>query len=246
MDQILLSLFGWLFSQINPATTFTTPPSPTPPITTSHQISYQDTTYNYHYFVVNDHYRLQLIPNFQHQTKSAQIKTDRNCSFIINAGYYTTANQPLGLFVSPEFKHHTIHSQQLTNAFYSISPDGQPSISSLPPPAASYIAIQSGPLLLMQNSPQDLQLNSDKNSRRSVIATTKSNQTVFIFIYSTKSTLAGPKLQQLPQLISLINQKHHLALDQALNLDGGSASTYHHQQTSIPELNPVGSFFCYQ
>ena len=90
---------------------------------------------------------------------------------------------------------------------------------------------------------EKLSILDDKPGRRVVVAQAE-NKIYFIAFYNNNSVYLGPNLSDLPQLLKMFAQKRKTTILNALNLDGGAASAFHTDNFSLPELTPVGSFFC--
>ena len=75
-------------------------------------------------------------------------------------------------------------------------------------------------------------------------AKTMDNELLFLTVYSGDSVFDGPLLADLPLVIEKISDEEKLDIAEAINLDGGSASSFYQGETTISELTPVGSLFC--
>jgi len=183
---------------------------------------------------------ISLIPNFKEKLSSPEIIENYACSVLTNAGFYTKENSPIGLFIangdllSPETKNF------LFNAFVTL--DGSSKIAKLAPQGQN--AFQTGPLLIFEGKIQNLNLTSDKNARRVIAATTDANELILAVLYDKESALQGPKLANLSNLIKTLSDKEKLGIKTAINLDGGSASTFYTKDLNLPEIANVGSFLC--
>jgi uncharacterized protein YigE (DUF2233 family) len=163
-----------------------------------------------------------------------------SCLAGVNGGFYAENSNPLGLVSIDKVVLQSEHSNSLFNGFLSIGPTNRI--------ANNYtndarIILQSGPLLIKNSSPISLSIVNDKPARRTVVA--KNGQTlVFLVIFNPKTEVLGPYLSELPDVVKTISDQERLDLQDALNLDGGRASTFYSQDLSLPELDPVGSVFC--
>jgi hypothetical protein len=63
-------------------------------------------------------------------------------------------------------------------------------------------------------------------------------------VYDPSSSFRGPKLADLPSFVSKLEKDVQVPLADAINLDGGSASTFKNGETYLTELSPVGSLLC--
>ena len=205
-------------------------------------VSYKDITYAYASFTVTDHGKLALIPNFTEKKTVQDIVRESSCDYAINAGFYDTSGSPLGMWKNDtEYLRKPIESA-LLKGFYSVS-GYKPSLS-LNVPANPRIALQSGPVLILDSLLLTLRIANDEYARRSLVLTTKENRTVFITVFQAESVYNGPLLSELPVVLDLITKKSDITVNSAMNLDGGSASAFYGHGTNLSELSQVGSVFC--
>lgn len=201
-------------------------------------------------FKVENPQKISLISNFDEKLTVFEAVEKYQCKNLINGGFYirttqdsSIANLPIGLFLADDKKIGNFAQNSLFNGFFKISTDGVPSISSDSSIDNFRIALQSGPILFQDESPLNLRIINDKPERRSVVILTKDN-IYFATFYDKTSAYLGPYLASLPQLVKLFSKEKKIKTVAALNLDGGTASSFHSEDFSLPELSPVGSFFC--
>ena len=79
-----------------------------------------------------------------------------------------------------------------------------------------------------------------------VLAISSDNTPYFIASTLKDSDAEGSMLKDLPQLITCIGKKEDIAFSDAINLDGGSASTFYTPNIHIKELTSIGSYLCFK
>lgn len=187
---------------------------------------------------------VRLIPNFTQKRDSGSLIDANGCRAAINGGFYDTDAKPLGFFYTDG----TIIGKQirsaLVNGFFAADEQEIPFISAVLPDITYGFALQTGPLLFMNGEKLPLVIQNDEPVRRMVAAKTTDNRIIFITVYNGNSVYEGPRLADLPEIISGINAKENLEISDAVNLDGGSASAFYNGDTRLSELTPVGSLFC--
>lgn len=216
-------------------------PTPTQKILPS--ISIHGDQYNYAYFQVSDAANLSLVPNFSDKLPAATIATRHQCASGINGGFYDTSDAPLGLFIVNGEKQSAAIQSELFNGFFSIDTQGTPRISSVAP-TAGRLALQTGPLLYMDGKPLPLRIQNDEHDRRIGVAITAKGTVLFFSFFKQEAQFTGPLLSEMPLAVVALSQNENIDIQEALNLDGGSASSYFDGTTSLSELRPVGSMFC--
>lgn len=187
--------------------------------------------------------KVQLFSNLGNKETSEKIKSDKNCKILINGGFYSKENTHLGLVVS---NYETISKSiqnNLLNGYLYISSQNAV-ISSFPPPLNVRLALQSGPILTKNNNPILLKINNDYPARRMVAGITNNRDIIFLALYREKSVFEGPLLGDLPKTIGLFAKQTGIDIADAINLDGGSASSFLTEYESLPELSQIGSYFC--
>lgn len=196
------------------------------------------------WFVAPDAQKIKLYPNYQEKITAIEAKNKYGCESIISGGFYSAENRALGLVISEKQQFANYRESDLFNGIYSVNDFLIPRITREVPEDALRIALQAGPLLIENSFSQTLQLNTDKEARRIVVATTGDNQTIFIVFYNPNSLFMGPTLADLPKQLDIFQKQNNLGIADALNLDGGTASAFYNADLSLPEASTVGSFFC--
>ena len=187
---------------------------------------------------------ITLIPNFGEKETARNIFEKGSCKALISGGFYTPEGSPTGLFVSEGSQIKKYVSSSLANGVYSINDFETPRITREVPRDHLRVALQAGPLLIENSFTQNLRLIRDEEARRIVIGVTGENQTVFMVFYNPNSVFIGPTLDSLPEVLESFQEKTGVELADAMNLDGGTASTFFSSEVRLPEATPVGSFFC--
>lgn len=228
-----------------PMASLTQTPGPTPPTPTLSSAPPENSadleTYRVAWTIA-DPKDVTLIPNFT-QKRTARALIDNNeCSEIVNAGFYTKDNQPTGLFIAngKTIREHIPNT--FLNGYLVIDQNNTVSIRSSPPEAPVRIALQSGPILMRNGNPLPLSIRDDEFARRVVVAVDRQGNVVFLAVYDPENPYEGPKLADLPTVLNEVRSR--LDILDAINLDGGSASTFIRDDLSLEELTSVGSFFC--
>ncbi|OGM24683.1 hypothetical protein A3D00_02435 [Candidatus Woesebacteria bacterium RIFCSPHIGHO2_02_FULL_38_9] len=193
---------------------------------------------------VDDPSGLYLYPNYEEQANSKDLINKNSCKSFVNAGFYSKDSSPLGLLISQGKLINKDRKSELFNGYFSVTSESGVFITDSVPRNEVRIALQSGPILIKDFSPQILKLKQDEEARRVVVATDKSGKIYFMVFYSEDSFFSGPFLKDLPQIVEDFERDSNLKFDNALNLDGGSASAFYSEDFFLSELNHVGSFFC--
>lgn len=206
-------------------------------------ITIDEKTYAYDYFKVSETTDVFLIPNFVMQKLSKSVLTENNCSRGINAGFYDKEYKPLGLFVTDKKTFSSSLSSALLNGFFTIDDSNHAEIQQAYN-GATHIALQSGPLLMLNSQKLPLRIKNDEFARRSVASVSRNGDILFFSLFLPDSEISGPLLQNLPNVLMEINKNQKLELTDAINLDGGSASFFKGEETYLEEITTVGGVFC--
>jgi hypothetical protein len=199
--------------------------------------------YKVNWLVIRNNSNLSLYSNSSERLTSEEVKLKYNCSHIISAGFINESNDHIGLFknhkgiVSNSVKNNTF------NGYFSLDDQNIANISNQVP-ENSKIAVQSGPLLFLDNRPLTLSLKNDKYSRRIVAAVNRQNEAIFIVFYSKNSPFNGPLLSELPSLIEDLENNTSINITDAINLDGGTHSVFKSGQLNLTEASIAGGYFC--
>lgn len=185
---------------------------------------------------------IRLIANFSTKKKASDVATANRCTRYTNAGFYTTDDTPLGLWRGEGYPSARAITNPLVNGY--VWSDGSRMHIGWDEPATSVIAVQTGPVLIAQGKPLPLNIRDDRAARRMVVAVDAGGNTVFFALLGTTSETTGPTLTDLPGIIASAAASIGFTPAWAVNLDGGSASAFKSNTTTIAEWNPVGSLFC--
>lgn len=196
------------------------------------------------WFKVENPEKLKLIPNFSEKSSSKETVSTQNCQFLSSAGFYTTTNLPIGLFIADGKQINSWQQNSLLDGILSINYLATPRITRNLPQDPLKLAIQSGPIIKENAGFQTLRIQNDNNSRRLVAAITGENSLYFLVIYDSNSNYSGPLLGNLPNVFKNFEEKEGIIFADIINLDGGGASAFISSDTSLSEISPVGAFFC--
>lgn len=217
-------------------------PSEMPKGQPSPTVSIGDRTYAYASFLVSDPTRLFLIANFTKKDLSGDIQAAHACTAGINGGFYDADYEPLGGFVSEGNTYKSPVKNRLIDGFVWVKED-RVGIG-LETPEGARISLQTGPLLVMDGNKTTIRIQNDEFTRRSLAFLTNSGTLGFMTLYDPEAVYNGPKLGDLPEIITQLNATRGMNIAQAVNLDGGNASAIHAPAANLSELSLVGSYFC--
>ena len=232
-------------SQTHPAPTPTPTGAPRTSLPETHEdITWKETIYRVAWFSVTDPGRISLIPNYKEKLASQTVRDANDCTHMTSGGFYTEANTPLGLLTIGDKTIGKYKNSSLFNGIFSVSENGSASIGPDIPQEKTQFQLQSGPILLSEGSPKVLRLRSDELARRVFVAVSAQGDVLLGVVYDAEATFGGPLLADLPEILEAFRKKTNLSIVAALNLDGGSASTFSSEGIFLQELSSVGSFFC--
>ena len=221
-----------------------TPVSPTPDVEGISVVTLGEDKFAYAILKVRDTEVVDLKPNFSEQKITEELMNEKICKYLVNAGFYQKDFTPIGLFIvngkviKKEIKSETF------NGFFTIDSEGFPTVGSKLPSVPLKYGLQSGPLLILNSKLQELKITNDDNARRIIAAIGRDNRIVFIVIYNANFVFSGPNLAALPSLLQEIAKLENEIFISAINLDGGSASSFWGEGINLIELSPIGSYFC--
>ncbi len=209
-------------------------------------INFNTKNYSFAWFKIHSISSLQLLPNFDRQQIFSEVVKENKCNLAINAGFYDTKNNPIGLFI---FNGRTLSSFQtnsLFNGIFSITFDDKPQISESYLKGSTRIALQTGPILIREHLLQKLAIKNDESRRRSLVAINSDNEVYFATVFDKTSNFSGPRLSDMPEVAQKIAEKLDTNFQSAINLDGGTASAFYRGDENIilSEASPVGGIFC--
>lgn len=243
----VILLIVWLLINIKPnkENRMEIKPTPTPLLKAINfpQINFNDKDYSYSLVKVSNISKLTLMEN-KNKEKGKDLIKKYKCQTGINAGFYDKNNQVIGLFFTDGYLLNEAINSKLFDGFFSINEKNQVMISRQNPETKVKIALQSGPMLYINNQPIALLIQNDKPARRMIAFLDENNQLYFLTVLDKEFYYQGPNLVDLPMILGEITQKERIEVKNALNLDGGSASFFHSPKITLEEYNPVGSLFC--
>jgi len=237
---IMVALFVVLFVS-KPESLIPAKNSPIDKVPTPKKIA--QSNFQYAYFKVSNLNNLRLIVNSDFISSEKLIDLN-NCRFAINGGFYSTEKKPLGLIIVDGQKVSGVADGRLLDGYIWQSELGGFGITRDLPDTELKTALQSGPMLVEAGKKQKLAISNDKLSRRSVLATLADGVMMMLIVYDQTSVFLGPKLQELPQVLEKISEQEKIMIIEAINLDGGSASMFKNNETSLFEYKPIGSMWC--
>ena len=198
-------------------------------------------SYSYNIKYVDDVSQLKLISNLDDRRATFEIIDE--CRFLVNGGFYSKEYSHIGLLISEYQTISEYQSNNTFNGFIYFDTNNAPHISSSVPTSVR-VALQSGPVIMIDSKYTKLRLANDKDARRVLAATTNDDKLAFMIIYKSNSQLSGPLLADLPTVLDDIQQKESIEFVSAINLDGGSASAFYDGDTRFAESSIIGSYFC--
>ena len=202
--------------------------------------------YRFASFFVAEPSRLHLFPNFLDKRAAQNLKEVKQCEALVNGGFYSEDFKPLGWLVTESRQVSAPLQSRLLDGFFSVDQAGKAKIDWQKPAYPVRIGLQSGPMLLWQGQPLQLQIKDDQQRRRIVLAITGDQAIVFLAITGETSEGSGPYLADLPQIVAGISDQLQMPFTTAVNLDGGSASAFLTDEVQLDEVTFIGSYFCLQ
>lgn len=206
-------------------------------------IDVNGSTYAYAFFTVSDASTISLIPNFTEKIVSSEIAKTNTCQSYINANFYDTNGNPLGLWRTGSTIRNVASNNKTFNGFFSVSTKNIPLIG-FEEPVSPRFAIQTGPMLLSGGTTLMLRIQNDSPARRMVAVLGKETTLYFMTIFTKESTYSGPLLTDLPVIVNAIGDRENIDIFEAINLDGGSASAFSNGSVTLQEFSPIGSMIC--
>src|SRR4030043_869425 len=214
------------------------------PIDSKNEINFDGYIFDYNWFYVSNLDKLILLPNWDQKRTSDEMISEENCLYLSSAGFYSKDEKPIGLFSIGNIIYSNFSGNNLFNGIFSKISEKEYVFSQNPLRENTLFSLQSGPLIIFNFKLKLFDNLSEGRGRRNIIISTKENKLLFITIYNKNSIFDGPKLGDLPKIIDLISKNHNWNIENALNLDGGTASSFKNDDIYLKELSPVGSFFC--
>lgn len=220
-------------------------PTPLPSSPLGVELTYNENLYKIQWIKVDADQEVLLYSNLETKESATNLKDEHGCSALVNAGFYTKENSPVGLFVVGDKQIRARNSSDLFNGFFYKTADGEYIISTSPPLAGQLtFALQSGPMLIDDKVSLPLSIKNDKQARRSVAFMDSQGAVYFAVVYNGNSVYLGPNLAQLPDILDKFAKENGIDVVGAINLDGGAASAFYGKGVSLPEATRIGSFYC--
>ncbi len=214
-------------TETHPSAAVSTPPSETPvsaplPVTVTPLV---------------DGSHVSLIANYKEKKTGDELMRENSCDYLVNAGFYTKENTPVGYVKIKDLVLRPEKESLLFDGFLTINEMLTARITRTLPKDSLVNALQTGPMLIENGSLLKLRIQNDKEARRMFALVDGNNQILFGMV--TSSTLTN-----LPKVVYDWARQQNIAVADAINLDGGSASTYRGPNGVYPEISPIGSAFC--
>ncbi len=202
--------------------------------------------YQLNYIIVRPTDIIELHSNLEEKLTSTEARNKFGCTSLISGGFYGTSDEHLGLFVAQSNLISKSINSTLLNGFFLIDNSKTPTIvSKVSDNINDYrIAIQSGPLLLTNKIKTSAGYDDTDYARRIIVAISNRGEITFLSLHTKNNPLLGPTLNDLPGIIESLGKTTSLNLVDAINLDGGSHSTFLTESANLSELSTIGSFFC--
>jgi uncharacterized protein YigE (DUF2233 family) len=207
-------------------------------------VNYENQTYSVIVVPAYNINSLKLYSNLVSPKSSSDLLVGSNCKALINAGFYTKENTPVGFLKTTDDQSWASKESSLFNGFLTINDFGTPRITTDLPRDNVEIGVQSGPILYSNSFIHSLKIRNDKQARRVVAITTGDNELIFLAIYKQDAMFSGPFLQDLPKILDVWQNEYEITIADAINLDGGTASAVITEDIILTEASPIGSYFC--
>lgn len=207
-------------------------------------LTYNNNTYAYYILGPISPNRVSLHTNLPEKQTSTTLKDLHNCNAIVSAGFYGKDDNHLGLFIEEGEEIRRKMNSSLFNGIVWKTTEEQIGITPDVPEYPMTFGLQTGPILIKEQTVQPLHLSDDEFARRIALGITQDGNFIWYGITGEKNIFSGPLLKDLPTIIQEINKKEHLSLSNAINLDGGNHSVMNSNSISLSELSPIGGIFC--
>ncbi len=207
-------------------------------------IEFKSSKFRISWIKISDVSKLTLFSNLPDTETAEQRMAEKSCNYLVNGGFYSKESRPIGAFVSEGETINTGSRNNLFNGVFSVDTNKYSKISNNLSLKNVRFAVQSGPILISDKEIQHFNLRSDNGERRMVVAIDANNDITFLTIFNPTSVYLGPYLTDLADIIREFEKKSGNSYQFALNLDGGTASAFYSDSVRLPELSPIGSYFC--
>lgn len=207
-------------------------------------VEHNDVEYNVGLIKLEDRSKITFRLNLIDKRSSAEAYDELDCRYLVNGGFYTKENTPLGLFIQDGKLVNTKIISNTFNSFVTIDDGNNISLLKSFDDTNPLHAFQTGPLLVENGSFINLSIKNDKASRRIVLIKTDDGLTYFAAFYIKNSLFSGPSLADLPEIVEKLSAELGIPFQSATNLDGGTASAFISDEVSLTEASTIGSYFC--
>ena len=191
---------------------------------------------------IEDPSKLSLHLNLEDKKTAASANTELGCKLLVNGGFYSKEDKPIGLFVASGKTISNWQENRLFNGILGITKEGKVQIIGSRGDFEN--AVQTGPVLVKDGVHKELAIKNDTPARRVVAGITIEGKLVFLSFFNPASYYLGPNLEDLPFLLKSFEKQTGIEIKDAINLDGGTASAFYAEGISLTELRPIGSYFC--
>lgn len=201
----------------------------------SHKILFNQVEYFYEIVKNIEPKDMKLIANYHKQQAAVDLQKNNYCVYGINGGFYDESQSPIGYLVIDGQQVNKFQNNKVLNTVVGVYNN---QIYFDQKVNQNYLfGHQTGPLLINKGSIIDLKLIRDKQARRMVMAKDDTGKVIFL-------SVNGAYLNDLPELVKEIFYKEKIIVANAVNLDGGNASSMLGPNINFYENNPVGSWWC--
>lgn len=208
----------------------------------SETIDYKNGSLSYYFFITQPE-EIRLVENTG-DASARELAGANLCRRYVNGGYYTADMNPLGLFIVNGVVLYPMHDSTTLNAIFAVNNSGKAEITEASLNDDWKVALQAGPLLVENGIARNLEIRNDEAERRVIAATLENGFVAFIVLYDADSVYLGPYLKDVPELIVRIASAEGVRLENAMNLDGGTASAFSDGKVFLSEFKTVGSIIC--
>jgi uncharacterized protein YigE (DUF2233 family) len=181
--------------------------------------------------------QVKLIANYKEQKTGEELMRQNSCDYLVNAGFYTKEWSPVGYIKTENTELSVVKNSLLFDGFVTINELQTPRITRVLPLDQLRNALQTGPMLIENGKVVKLQIKNDKEARRMFALIDGNNEILFGMVKNSSLAL-------LPKVVFEWAKEKNILVADAINLDGGSASTYRGPNGIYPEISPIGSAFC--
>lgn len=209
------------------------------------QIVFNTDNYKYDYFTITPKNKFDMYNNVIEKKRSQELIDQNKCQMLTNAGFYTKEFTNIGLLIIDGETISDYQQNQLFNGIVYASSSGELQIRKVDVEDSFENGFQTGPLLFENSKPLILSLKNDEPERRMVAINTTNNETIFMTIIGSDGKFEGPRLEDLPKVLESIGKAESFTIQNAINLDGGSASVFYNQKNYLRELKTAGTFLCF-